>query len=225
MSGRVFGADGRPLQSVCLNLLLKENPNGRPTLLDCTDEQGRYKIDEIPPGEYLIAVNADGQKSGHEPFPTVYYPGVFEKEKASPLTVTTGGSFEEYDIHVPSEEATRVIEGVLLYRDGRAAANELVEFKADAVRQGYDGTSRTKTDAQGRFSLTVLQGLKGRLRGYVITYEGQYENCPELEKLIKESDTRVPEIGTEPISLEVNSDYQGIKLVLPFPYCVKARVD
>ena len=57
------------------------------------------------------------------------------------------------------------------------------------------------------------------------TYEGEYVNCPQLDKLIKASGESVPEIETKPIRLEINSDVQGIKLVFPFPYCVKAKDD
>ncbi len=44
----------------------------------------------MPPGRYLIAVNEDGGITGDEPFPTAYYPGVFEKDKATIVTMGAG---------------------------------------------------------------------------------------------------------------------------------------
>lgn len=226
VSGTVFGADGRALPDVCLKLQPKDEKTPQWHLnFDCTDKQGRFKVDEIPPGEYLIVVNDDGEISSKEPFGTLYYPGVFEKEKATVFTITKGARLVDYDIRVPSQEATRVIEGVLLYSDGRPVVDEFVEFKADEAKKGYEGKAHTSTDAQGRFSLTVLQGLKGRLRGYMLTFTGEYVNCPQLEKLIKATGNDMAEMETKPLTLEVNRDIQDVKLVFPFPYCVKAEPD
>jgi len=222
VSGKLYGADGRALPKVCLNLMPKDKTVASNWIFDCTDEQGNYKMDEIPPGQYIIVVNDDGKISSYEPFPTAYYPGVFEKEKATVLTITAGDHLENYNIHIPAQEATKVIKGMLLYSDGHPVADELVEFNAENVKEGYDGSVVDKTDAQGRFSLTILQGLKGILRASMYAYEGDYINCPQLDKLIKASSGRA-EVGTTPIRLEINSDVQGIKLVFPFPYCVKAK--
>lgn len=223
VSGKLFGADGSALPHVCLNLMPKDKTAASNWIFDCTNEQGLYKMKDIPPGEYIIVVNDEGKISSNEPFPTAYYPGVFEKEKATTLTITAGDHLKNYDIHIPSQEARRVVSGVLLYSDGRPAADAFVEFRAEAVKEGYDGEVHTSTDAQGRFSLNILQGLKGSLRGFMYTYEGEYLNCPQLDKLIKAAGEGVPDVGTKLVALEVNSDLQDVKLVFPFPYCVKAK--
>lgn len=223
ISGKLIGADGQPLPNVCLNLTPTDKPAASNWVFDCTDKQGRYKLHDFPPGDYIIVVNYHGKISSDEPFPTAYYPGVFEKEKATVLTITAGAHLADYDIHIPSQSATRVIQGVLLYSDGRPVADEFVEFMADTVKEGYDGEVHTSTDAQGRYSLTVLQGLKGRLRGFMYTYSGEFLNCPQLEKIIKENGGSVPDVSTKPIKLEINTDLQDVKLIFPFPYCVKAK--
>ncbi len=223
IGGRVFGADGRTLPHTCLKLMPKDKNATGPWNLDCTDEQGRYKMDEIPPGEYLIVVNDSGKISSNAPFPTAYYPGTFEREKATAITLVEGDNLENYDIHIPSQETTRVIQGMLVYSDGRPVAEEFVKFKAEKVREGYDGEAGTKTDAQGRFSLTILQGLKGSLYGSMYTYAGEYVNCPQLEKIIKAQGGNVSDVSTAPVRLEINRDVQDIKLVFPFPSCAKAE--
>jgi len=223
ISGTLFGADGRALPDVCLNLMPKEKPATRGNWnFDCTDKQGRFELDEIPPGEYIIVVNDDNKISSNAPFPMAYYPGVFEKEKATVITLSAGDRLQNYDIHIPSQEATRVLQGVLLYSDGRAVEGEFIQFRADNVKEGYDGETHTKTDAQGRFSLTVLQGLKGSLYGFMYTYEGEYANCPQLDKIIR-ANGRSMEVTTKPLKIEINSDVQDLKLVFPFPRCEKAK--
>jgi hypothetical protein len=220
ISGKVIGADGRPMPNVCLSLQPKGKTIADNWLFDCADEQGRYELREIPPGDYIIVVNHDGKISGDEPFPTTYYPGVFDKERAIVFSIANNDRLEDVDIHIPSQKARNLIQGVLMYSDGRPAANEFVGFKPEAAPEGYSGEGNTETDAEGRFSLNVLQGLKGRIFGFIYIYSGEYVNCPELEKLRGRG---VPAIETEPIHLEVTGDVQGLKLIFPFSYCAKAK--
>lgn len=224
ISGTLVGADGRVLPNVCLSLKPRDKEVASNWNFSCTDKQGRYKLDEIPPGEYIIVVNHDNKISSNAPFPVAYYPGVFEKEKAVPLTITAGVNLEDYDIHIPSQEATRVIQGTLLYSDGRPIAEEFIKFKGETVKAGYDSEAGTQTDAQGRFSLTILQGLKGSLYGFMYTYAGEYVNCPQLEKIIKAQGGSVP-VETPPVKIEINRDIQDVKLMFAFPACVKAKLD
>ena len=223
ISGKVLSPDGRPLHNVCLRLRRKENPDATEFLMDCTEPDGSFKIDEIPLGDYLLIANEEGKISSFQPFGTVYYPGVFEKEKATVLTFSSGDQRKDADIHIPSQRPTRTIEGRFVYADGRPAAEESVEFKADS-EQGQEGEEvYTKTDSQGRFSLPVLEGLKGSLRGYKYAYRGQYKNCPQLEKLIKGEELTSAQLQTNVIKLEINTDHKDLELKFPFPYCAKER--
>src|SRR5690349_7695712 len=219
VSGKLFGADGRPLKDVCVRLKLKENPNDRNFLTSCTKPDGSFKIDEIPLGDYFLLANEENKITSSEPFRTVYYPGVFEKEKATIVTVARGDHQVDMDIHVPSEQPTKALEGRLLYADGRPVENEVVDFKEEGAE---NAATQTLTDADGRFSFRVLEGMKGSLRGYVTAYRGKYANCPKLDKLIKADYTFV-DIDTNVMKLEMNRDYVDLELKLPFPYCIKAK--
>jgi 5-hydroxyisourate hydrolase-like protein (transthyretin family) len=221
ISGKVFSPDGHPLHNVCLRLRRKDKPQDREFLMDCTEADGSFKIDQIPLGDYLLIANEEGKVSSFQPFGTLYYPGVFEKEKATVLTVVSGDQRQNVDIHIPSVRPTRIIEGMLVYSDGRPAADESVEFTADA-EQGREEVN-TKTDSKGRFSLPVLEGLKGSLRGYRYTFRGQYKNCPKLDQLTKGGLRTMTEVDTNVIKLEVNTDYKDLELKFPFPYCEKPK--
>ncbi|HKS09734.1 MAG TPA: hypothetical protein VJS13_09325, partial [Pyrinomonadaceae bacterium] len=48
VKGRVFGVDGQPMHRVCVSLHSRERPTQSP--FGCTDENGRYKIDDIGQG-------------------------------------------------------------------------------------------------------------------------------------------------------------------------------
>jgi len=222
IAGKVFGADGQVLPNVCLNLSPKDKVVASNWNFDCTDAQGRYELDGIPPGEYLIVLNSKGKISSNEPFPTAYFPGVFEKNKATVLAITGGSNLEDYDIHIPSQEKRRTLEGVLQYSDGKPAVNEFVEFNADQVKEGFEGRAQSGTDDQGRFTLIVLEGLKGTLRGFMHTYEGEFENCPQLDKLIRAQGNK-SDVGTKPMPVEITRDMQNIKLTFPFPSCKRPK--
>src|SRR5262249_5163993 len=110
LRGKVLGADGQPIPHACLNLIPADISAAKVDsyfrIFGCTKKDGSYELKEMPPGKYLIVVNKDGKMSGTEPFPTTYYPGVFEKERAVAITIGQGESFDGLDIHIPSQVET-----------------------------------------------------------------------------------------------------------------------
>jgi hypothetical protein len=218
LKGTVFSVEGRPMHNVCVRLWPKDKPN-HGFLSDCTDEEGRFVIDKVDLGDYYLVANDDGRISSDEPFPAVFYPGVLDKEKATVLTFASGDKLEGFDIHIPSQRPTRTIEGRLLFSDGRPMPAQWIEFNAETTKEGEEGEAHTSADAEGRFTLQVLEGLKGTLRGHMLAVSGVYENCPQLDKLISAH----VDIITKPIRVEVNRDYRDVELVFPFPWCAKAK--
>ncbi len=200
IAGKVRGADGRPLPNVLLGL----QPKGKRALqawqFVYTNLEGDYQLENIPPGEYLIVVNGNGDISSYAPFPKAYYPGVFKEEIAAVVKATRGDRLENYDINIPSQATTHTIQGMLLYADGRPVEKGYVQFKADKVEEGTVGEVRTQADAQGRFSLNILQGLDGRLYGFIYLNQDEYANCPALQKLATDSIHRkFSEAGVSPM--------------------------
>jgi hypothetical protein len=224
ITGKVYGVDGKPMPNVCLKLIAADvrAPNPYFKISDCTEKDGAYRLDEVPPGRYIILANYDGKMSGDAPFRPTYYPGVFDKEKAAVITVGEGQKLDSYDIHVPEQFPTVVLKGVLLYSDGKPVQDEHVEFEVDDPKEGGEQVFYSRTDEQGRFSLKVVQGVAGSLRGEVTTYSGEYENCPEVEKLIVEKGERgMADLQTKTVRIDGTNNVQNIKLILPFRSCKK----
>jgi hypothetical protein len=221
VSGKIFSADGRPLKGVCVTLISKD-PKAKSLTGTCTKADGSFNLDAIPLGEYLLVANEDGQITSKEPFPAVYYPGVLDKDKAAVLTFAIGDGRPDINIHIPSEQPVWTIEGTLLFADGRPVADESVWFNEE-TQPHKDGEEVTvRTDSNGRFSLTVLGGLKGSLRGQILSYRGEYKNCPMMEKFIR-SEEDIVDLFTNVIKLETNTDYKDLELRFPFPYCAKTK--
>jgi hypothetical protein len=104
-----------------------------------------------------------------------------------------------------------------MFSDGKPVDRESVEFISEAG--GPEERVHTFTDAQGRFSLPLLEGMKGLLRGFMYSYSGEFENCPQLENLLKSRS----DVQTNTIKLEANRDFSDIELIFPFPFCVKKK--
>lgn len=224
IGGRVFGPDGEPLPGICLELRAagKAESFGGGRIFGCADDDGRYKLEGIPPGRYLVVANAWGKIRGSEPFPMTYYPGTFEKEKASVVTVGRGDIREGYDVTVPTLLPTVTLSGLLLYSDGRPAAGVSVFFKVSSPDPRYEGTAYAPADEAGRFSLKVIKGVPGTLGADFGAYEGKFEKtCPAIKRLMeKEADSfGGVTVGAKPVAVSADGDTSDLRVVFPVPYC------
>jgi hypothetical protein len=220
IAGKVRGADGHPLPNVLLGL----QPKGKRALQSwqfvSTSLQGDYRLENIPPGEYLIVVNGNGDISSYAPFLKAYYPGVFKEESADIVRVTRGDKLENYDIYIPSQATTYTIQGKLLYADRRPVERGFVQFKADSVEEGTVGEASTRTDTQGRFTLNIRQGVEGRLYGFIYHVQDGYANCLPLQKFVTGS---VAILETDSLWLKITADQQDIDLLFSVVPCEKNK--
>jgi uncharacterized GH25 family protein len=228
--GKFFDANGKPLKNVCLDLLPARGKKAQYFYQgDCTDENGKFEFDEVPPGTYVIIVNDDGEIDSDEPFGAFYYPSAIRREDAAEINISAGDFFEDIIINAPQTADVVTVSGVLLYENGKPVIDESVEFYAETTgskpRTKAEVDARTTTNEKGQFSIRILKGQKGNLLGSMITYVGEYGNCPILDRLIREKGNSVQDIETSSIEIEATSDLIGIELKFPFPSCKKAKID
>lgn len=235
VSGKLFDANGKPLKDVCLHLIPARGK--KPQFFyegTCTDPDGSFELDEIPAGNYLLIINDDGEISADEPFGTFYYPSAVNRADASIIAVGAGDLIDNLIVNAPNTAETITISGVLLFENGKPAVDESVEFYSDeSLAKQKDeeyktADSRETADKDGRFAIRILKGQKGKLFGSTTTFDGEYENCPKLEKILRARDTEgngIIDIETPSIDIETVSDLTGIELRFPFPSCKKADID
>jgi hypothetical protein len=222
--GKVFDPAGKALKSVCVYLVPAQgNPTKYFSKFACTDKEGVYMIDNIPPGSYLVVANQEGKISSDEPFPTLYYPNVFERENAGVVIIGAGEVREEVNITAPKMAEMITVEGVCLYADGKPATDEWVEFKAGHSVAGIEGNARAQVDANGRFSIKILKGLKGTVYNEIYVYAGKFESCPKLDELIRKSGRDSADIKTNTVEIQAETSMTNVKLTFPFPFCRKAK--
>ena len=227
--GYVHDPAGRPMNGVCLDLVLADGSKGA-YLADCTETNGAFEIDEIPPGSYVIVVNDDGEMTSDEPFGTFYYPNVNKREDATVFHIGLGDFIENLQIHAPVAVETITVEGVFLYSDGKPVASESVSFKSIKETSGGEKDNdkieaSAETDSRGRFSVKILKGAHGSLFGKMYSFVGEFENCPKLDRLIKEAGNGIPEIKTPPFGIFANTNLYDVVLKYPFPSCKKAKIE
>ncbi|HEX8128584.1 MAG TPA: hypothetical protein VF527_05730 [Pyrinomonadaceae bacterium] len=221
--GKVHDPAGKPLKDVCVKAVLQEQNAKSGYHVDCTDERGAFAITEMPPGSYILVINEEGKISSNEPFKTFYYPNVFAREKASVINIGAGDYLAGFNIYAPRMEEIVTIEGRFLYSDGKPVVDENVEFTAGKTKDNVEGGARATTDAQGRFSIKILKGLKGELYGRMYTYVGEFENCPKLDQEIKQTGVTHAELKTPIVEIQADGDLQNVDLKYPFPGCRKAK--
>ena len=229
--GHIYDPLGQPMKDVCLHLIPADGTKG-PYLGDCTEKDGSFDIDEIPPGDYVIIVNDDGEMTSDEPFGTFYFPKVGKREEATVFNIGPGNIVDNLEIFPPIELKTITVTGVLLYSDGKPVTGESIAFKAvrkkpapkdDDEDKEDSNDSDALTDSKGRFSIKIVQGANGTLYGWFYSYIGEYENCPKLDRLIKQAGHNVPDIRTPPIEIRATTNLYDVELKFPFPYCKKAK--
>jgi hypothetical protein len=218
--GRIYDPAGHTMSAVCLNLLPADGTDGR-YLADCTDKGGAFKIDEIPPGRYVLVINKNGEVTSDAPFGTFYYPNVSKREEASVFQIGAGSVIEDVNIYPNRVAETTTVQGTLSYSDEKPVAGGLVRFSTGAA--GKSNEARTTTDAAGTFVIKILKGKVGLLDGEMYSFVGDFENCPQLDQLIKQSGQMVPAIKTPAIKIKADQNIHGIELKYPFPSCRKKK--
>jgi len=119
------------------------------------DENGRFSIDGILPGRYVMGVNARFGPQLDSPYAITYFPGV-PRQNASVIEISEGERKSGFTIVVkPLLETT--IHGVVVFADGRPVTKAMVT--ATPVSLAGMSIASSTADTSGAFQLRVLSGL------------------------------------------------------------------
>ena len=221
VEGRIVGPKGNALVKTWAYLRKPDdlmNETAGASWRGCTDENGRFRIESVPPGAYVLVLNLSGTPRSQEPFPTVFYPSTTELEKAVTINVGLGQTVKDVNVTVPVLLETITVEGALYFSDERPAAGQYVRFDAVA-KPGLDGFVVAETNAEGRFSLKILKGLQGNLETGMVVYPENYQNCPELAAFMKQIGQQSAYFNTSESRIEAQQDISNLVLRLPIPSC------
>ena len=153
VEGTVVGPDGNPMKGVCAHLQKPDDAEDD-IGFGCTAKDGKFSIGHVPAGSYIVVLNPDGIPTSGELYPRVFYPSATQRERAALITVTNGDNVTGIDFVITSLAETVTVTGILLFSDGKPAAEELVTF-APPNSRGAMEEEVEKTDAHGRFMLKI----------------------------------------------------------------------
>jgi len=227
VSGSVVDAKGRPLADVQVSLRPTQAGNQSGDF-EYTDKHGRFNIESIEPGTYVLILNKDGEKTIEEPFSALYYPGVVEEARARVFHIRSGDNIKGLKIVVPTQETLVTVQGVVRFADGTPAPKTTVRF-TPANWSGIDGTATQDSDAKGRFSFKIFKDLPGELHAdffpYAVnrarvlgTYD--YKNCPAVQLLIKQTEKEL--IKTPTLKIDPKGDLKNLVLTFSVP-CLRTQ--
>lgn len=170
---RLVGADGRPAANLRVDLLnLDAESDGRPvwqTVFSETDSEGVLELEQLRPRRYLLAINGQSPPAARSPFPTSYYPGVPTREAATVITLGRGERIDLGKWVLPSPLREHLVRGSVVLADGRPAprAHVIVQTPKEAGWQYWFNVDvSATTDAEGRFELTLLEGVPYEVFAY-----------------------------------------------------------
>lgn len=194
IEGRVVREDGSAVRRISVGVIPADVPDfaivngylsgwiGPQTM---TDDGGRFTLEAVLPGSYLLAVNPRLRYAWPSLYATTYFPGVSERHDARLIEIRDGERKTGVTIRVTSmPEAT--ISGRVVFADGHpVAAADLTVVVAD--NPGHVIASGT-TNRQGAFRLRVLRGATYIVRARTGTGEGTetriYVNQPADDVLL-----------------------------------------
>ena len=112
ISGQVLLQDGSPAGAVRIAAITAPPPNIRPAdgqnyyasqapvATTLTDEQGRYRLQNVPPGRYYIVAGIIGHAT--------FYPGTADIDASTIITPAAGDTLERHDIRMQTDAGMRV---------------------------------------------------------------------------------------------------------------------
>lgn len=151
IKGRVIDAAGRAVRGLTVGLRLPRagasGPAESTTLQALTDADGRFEIERIPPGRFLLAAGSSDTSQ-------VLYPGVGDLAKAERFDVRTGGRLTVKEFRL--QEVT-TITGVAVDA-GRAPVEGARVYLREPSERGMIVSLPVVTDWSGRFVISVPAG-------------------------------------------------------------------
>jgi hypothetical protein len=163
ISGRVTDSDGKPVAKADIAIVrADEKVSSLKTQVRSatTNNEGRFILEGVPPGNYVLGVNITVAPDKDSPYRPTWYPDAPMRQAAEIIEVGPGQKLSGRDFLISRRLAERTIEGTVIWPDGRPAAKAYVKLSPSAQpRQGTGGLRTIRTDNKGHFRITGYEGI------------------------------------------------------------------
>jgi hypothetical protein len=163
IAGRLLDGSSRPVPFMSVELVPVERLGSSvlsASTRTLTDERGRFEFKEIDPGEYAPGLTL--RRNTRAAVDLAVWINPDGNGQATRVAVQPEGRVELGDVRLPSGVSTLTVTGVVVKGDGRPVPAAQVRFTEPGPSFGILGAP-TSTDAEGRFSLSVVAGRAYRL--------------------------------------------------------------
>ena len=159
IQGQVSVAEGEVLLAEATVVLYAADGRGneRPRTAR-TDDRGRFRLFDIPPGSYYLRADTPlvwgGSGEGDRAFPPTFYPGVLSPRDATKVQVTAGQEVGGFFFTL-IETQTRSVSGRVLTAEGKPAHTVWIMSRRESADTHVFGPeSSANTNLQGEFRVS-----------------------------------------------------------------------
>jgi hypothetical protein len=224
ISGRVLDAEGNLVERAVVRLLPVERASEKMNpiyegIADHLGKDGKYVITGQTPGRYVLAVEVYAPFLSTTKASRTYYPQADNPEKAKMIVLSESDNLS-LDIKLMPDQVVRLIEGVLIWSDGRSVIEHGYVFLEKFENSDDKNNTRfdlSRIEGEGRFTVQVFEGAEYWLHAQVGTLgldfgTGQNDLW----------DRGIQELKSQPMKLKVSRDNSPLRIVIPLPEGVSA---
>ncbi len=140
VEGVVRNSEGKPLSDVPVQAFIKDRRGELDTLPireAKTTEAGVYRLNGLPPGEVVVAVNGE-RYHDRLPWAPTFYPGTAERDKAKRLVLTRGQALKGVDMTLPAPRTPAILRIEAVPEDGTPVGDTGVRVEdLHGVQRGF----------------------------------------------------------------------------------------
>jgi hypothetical protein len=164
---------------------------------DFADEENRFRLWPLPPGDYYVGLNINSSPSADKPFPPTYYPGVTNERDATVIHVVEG-EVRELEIPVRELARPRLVHFTATGLDGKPM--KTIYIQLEDLRHPGDASSYVNVDldTDGSGTLNIYAGYSYHLHGsHWVSYGNDWCSKP----------VPIP-AGNEPVTVRFVMDHK-----------------
>jgi hypothetical protein len=195
--GRVLTRAGLPAAKVMIEMVpAHPGPDDSPIAQEyaTTDLDGHYEFEYLRTGDFYLGVNLDRPPSLENPYARWFFPGTGETVGATIVHFEKTPGVQTFDLILPEPQKDRIIEGVVVWPDGRPARATLP--LEDPRWPGYAAFG--SSDGDGHFRLHSFDGTLYRLHAVG-------------------GESSISAISAEPVEIQPNIASLTLRLILTRP--------
>ena len=155
ITGHVTTASGAPASRVAVELRIGDRADESTMVRP----DGQYEMRIPRPGRYYLGVNLNHTATKDTPYPRWFYPGTANEAQAVAIEFSGKAEVRTYDLVLPDRLTARVVEGVVLTREGPPR----VQARVSVVDPTGTVVEYTGADQNGRFVVHLFAGIAYRV--------------------------------------------------------------